>query len=137
MTNRNLLNATLAVLLIGSSVAAEDQVATIRWSELKSTGHLESGEIVPALSEGSQTGKEELLISNETGRPLTSRIVTLESPGISKFSYKVQGRIRYEGVEQPGYLEMWNHFAKGGPYFTKTLSDSGPLGVIHGASASR
>ena len=131
------LNATLAVLLIGGSVAAEDQVTTIRWADLDSKGHLESGEIVPASSEGSQSAEEELLISNETGQPLTSRIVTLESPGISKFHYKVQGRIRYEGVEQPGYLEMWSHFAKGGPYFTKTLSDSGPMGVIHGASASR
>jgi len=138
MTNRNLLKATLALLLTGSAAMAEDQVTTIRWSELKSKGELQSGEVVQAPSESSQTAEEELLISNETGQPLTTRLVTIEQPDISKFNYKVQGSIRYEGVEQPGYLEMWNHFADGGgPYFTKTLSDSGPMGVIHGASASR
>lgn len=138
MTNRNLLNATLALFLTGSTAIAEDQVTTIRWSELESTGELSSGEIVQASSDDSQAAEEELLISNETGQPLTTRLVTIEEPRISKFNYKVQGRIRYEGVEQPGYLEMWNYFSVGGgPYFTKTLSDSGPMGVIHGASASR
>ena len=138
MTNRNLLNVTLALFFAGSTVIAEDQVTTIRWSELESKGDLSSGEIVQTSSEDSQAAEEELLISNETGQPLTTRLVTIEEPRISKFNYKVQGRIRYEGVEQPGYLEMWNHFSVGGgPYFTKTLSDSGPMGVIHGASASR
>lgn len=138
MTNRNLLNATLALFLTGSTAIAEDQVTTIRWSELESKGELLSGEIVQTSSEDSKAAEEELLISNETGQPLTTRLITIEQPGISKFNYKVQGRIRYEGVEQPGYLEMWNHFSVGGgPYFTKTLSDSGPMGVIHGASASR
>lgn len=138
MTNRNLLNATLVLVLTSSAGAAEDQVSTIRWSELKSKGELPSGEIVQAPNEGSATSEEELLIRNETGQPLTTRLVTIEKLGISKFNYKVQGRIRYEGVEQPGYLEMWSHFAGvGGPYFTKTLSDGGPMGMIHGASASR
>jgi hypothetical protein len=138
MINQNLLNATLAVLLTGSAAMAEDQVTTIRWSELKLKGELQFGKIVQAPGESSQTVEEELLISNETGQPLTTRLVTLQQPGISKFDYKVQGRIRYEGVEQRGYLEMWNHFASGGgPYFTKTLSDNGPMGVIHGTSASR
>jgi hypothetical protein len=138
MTNRNLLNATLVLVLTSSAGTAEDQVTTIRWSELKSQGQLQSGEIVQAPKEGSQTSGEELLIRNDTGQPLTTRLVTIETPGISKFNYKVKGRIRYEGVEQPGYLEMWSHFAGGGgPYFSKTLSDSGPMGMIHGASASR
>ena len=138
MTNRNLLNATLVLVLTSSAGTAEDQVTTIQWSELKSQGELQSGEIVQAPNESSPTSGEKLLIHNDTGQPLTTRLVTIEKPGISKFNYKVQGRIRYEGVELPGYLEMWSHFAGGGgPYFSKTLSDSGPMGIIHGASASR
>lgn len=137
MTNQNLLNVMLVVVLFGSSVAAEDHVSTTRWSELKSAGKLVPGEIVQAPTEGSQAAEEELLISNDSGQPLLAKLVTLESPGISKFNYKVSGRIRYEEVEQPGHLEMWNHFAGGGAYFTKTLADSGPMGVIHGASPSR
>lgn len=137
MTNRNLLNATLVALLLGSSAAAADHVATIRWSELKSDGKLVSGEVVQASAEGSQSADEELLVSNESGQPLLAKLVTIDSPGISKFNYKVSGRIRYEGVEQPGYLEMWNHFSNGGAYFTKTLGNGGPMGLIHGASSSR
>ncbi|MFT4554919.1 MAG: hypothetical protein ACI93T_003005 [Porticoccaceae bacterium] len=144
MINRNLLKATLALLLTGSAAMAEDHVATIRWSELKSDGKLVSGEVVQTPPESSQSTEEEILVSNDSGQPLLARLVTIESPEISsesselsRFNYKISGRIRYEGVEQPGYLEMWSHFAVGGAYFTKTVGNSGPMGVIHGESASR
>lgn len=142
MTNRNLLSATLAVLLTGSCAIAEEQIATIRWSELKADGKLETGEIIRSSAEspsGSEDSNshEELLIVNEAATPLMVHLATIESAGISKFNYTVSGRVRYENVEQPGYLEMWSVFPDKSRYFSKTLSPSGPTGTIHGTSSSR
>ena len=129
--------AIVVVFLTTSSVVAEEVVTTIRWSELQSGGQLHSGEVVSSQPPDAQAGDDELLIDNETDGPLTARIVTLEPTGISRFSYRIEGHIRYEGVDEPGYLELWNHFAGGDSYFTRTLSDGGPMGTIHGNSAGR
>lgn len=137
MTNRNLLSITLAVLLTGSCAMAEEHVATIRWSELESTGKLKAGEITRPSAESSSGVEEELLIVNEAATPLTVHLATIDSTGISKFNYTVSGRVRYENVEQPGYLEMWSVSPDNSRYFSKTLSPSGPMGTIHGTSASR
>lgn len=142
MTNRNLLSATLAVLLTGSCAMAEEDVTTIRWSELKAAGKLETGEIVRSSAESHSSSEdsdshEELLIVNEAATPLMVHLATIEPAGISKFNYTVSGRVRYENVEQPGYLEMWSVFPDNSRYFSKTLSPSGPTGTIHGTSASR
>jgi len=137
MNNQILLRATLAVLLHGSFAMAVDDVATLRWSELKAQGHLKVGRIVPAVEGAASDGQEELLIVNDAAQPLTVRLATLESPGIAKPCYLVRGKIRYEGVDQPGYLEMWNQFGDGGRYFSRTLSSSGPMGTIHGTSSRR
>ncbi|MFT5326076.1 MAG: hypothetical protein ACI8P0_003950 [Planctomycetaceae bacterium] len=137
MTNRNLLSATLAVLLTGSCAMAEEHVATIRWSELEAAGKLETGEVIRPSAESPSSSAEELLIVNEAATPLTVHLATIDPTSISKFNYTVSGRVRYENVEQPGYLEMWSVFPDNSRYFSKTLSSSGPTGTIHGTSASR
>ena len=137
MTNRNLLSITLAVLLTGSCAMAEEHVATIRWSELESAGKLKAGEITRPSAESASDVEEELLIVNEAATPLTVHLATIDPAGISEFNYTVSGRVRYENVEQPGYLEMWSVFPDNSRYFSKTLSPSGPTGTIHGTSASR
>jgi len=116
---------------------AEDHVATIRWSELKAAGKLENGEVIRPSAESSSSSAEELLIVNEAATPLTVHLATIDPAGVSKFNYTVSGRVRYEDVEQPGYLEMWSVFPDNSRYFSKTLSPSGPTGTIHGTSASR
>ncbi|MFT4557861.1 MAG: hypothetical protein ACI92S_003235, partial [Planctomycetaceae bacterium] len=137
MINRNLLSATLAVLLTGSCAMAEEHVATIRWSELEAAGKLETGEVIRPSAESPSSSAEELLIVNEAATPLTVHLATIDPTSISKFNYTVSGRVRYENVEQPGYLEMWSVFPDNSRYFSKTLSSSGPTGTIHGTSASR
>jgi hypothetical protein len=49
-------------------------------------------------------------------------------------AYAIEGRIRYEGVDGAGYLEMWSDFPRQGRFFSRTLAPAGPLGVIHGDS---
>jgi hypothetical protein len=136
MTSRNLLKALLAFLVTVTCAVAEDQVTTLRWTELREQGKLDA-EAVITNADNAPVGEEELLIVNETAQPLTVRLAELEPTGISQYQYRVRGLVRYEGVKQPGYLEMWSLFADGGRYFSKTLSSSGPMGVIHGTSSSR
>tara|TARA_R110002072_G_scaffold99008_1_gene218003 strand:- start:139625 stop:140530 length:906 start_codon:yes stop_codon:yes gene_type:complete len=137
MTNRNLLSATLAILLTGSCAIAEEHVATIRWSELKASGKLENGEVIRPSAESSASSEEELLIVNESTAPLTVYLTTIDPTGISKLNYTVRGRVRYENVEKPGYLEMWSVFPDNSRYFSRTLSPSGPMGTIHRTSSLR
>ncbi|MCP4785942.1 MAG: hypothetical protein GY903_27800 [Fuerstiella sp.] len=137
MSRRILLRLTLAVLVNGSVAMAVDDVTTLRWSELKAQGQLEVGQVVSVAESSRTDGREELCVVHDAPQPLTVRLATLESPRISKPCYLVRGEIRYEGVQQPGYLEMWSHFAGGGRYFSRTLSSSGPMGTIHGTSGWR
>jgi hypothetical protein len=116
---------------------AEEHVATVRWSELEAAGKLETGEIIRPSADSPSSSEEELLIVNEAATPLMVHLATIDPTGISKFNYTVSGRVRYENVEQPGYLEMWSVFPDNSRYFSKTLSLSGPTGTIHGTSASR
>lgn len=126
-----LISVFATALLSAHDAVARDHVTTIRWSELQQQGQLEFGEIVQ------QDGHEELFISNDTDEPLTARIATLEPTGISTIRYQLEGTVRYEDVEQPGYLELWNHFAGQGSFFTRTTGSGGLMQSIHGSSETR
>jgi len=67
----------------------------------------------------------------------TLLLVTIESPGITKKSYKLSGQIRYENVRNSGYLEMWSHFGESKKYYTKTLGKLGPMALLDGSSEWR
>ena len=106
-------------------------LVTISWKERSEQKKLDSGEFVPA-KEGQP---DALKFVNSEAQQKQFSLVSFEPPKMESRTYVVRGRIRYEGVEGDGYLEMWNHFASGGPYFTKTLAKAGGLlGVIHGTS---
>jgi hypothetical protein len=64
-------------------------------------------------------------------------MVIATAPGGITTDYAFEGRIRYEGVEGEGYLEMWSYFPDGSKYFTRTLAPSGPQGVLSGDSGWR
>jgi hypothetical protein len=76
-----------------------------------------------------------LKIDGGTGAPVTVAII--ERPAIKGQRYAVTGKVRYEGVEGVGYLEMWSHFPNGGLYFTRTLADVGPMMKLQGSSGWR
>ena len=127
------LRNTLAALVLFAiaSAATAGEVSRIDWQELNDSGRLESGEVV---TDGTSP---ELLIENEIQSPLNARLVTLEEPGIGTHLYTVRGLIRYEDVDKPGFLEMWNHFPDGSHYFTRTGANAGPMSVIVGTSSPR
>ncbi len=132
-----LLSCVAGVLLSENRGMADHPVTTVRWSDLQQQQKLESGEVVRGDVEGREDADEELLITNDTGGPLTVRLFTLEPTEITAVRYQVAGTIRCEAVQQPGYLELWSHFPTGERYFTRTLSPDGPMGTIYGSAGSR
>jgi hypothetical protein len=59
------------------------------------------------------------------------------APEITSEAWAVIGRIRYEDVQGRGYLEMWSVFPDGARYFSRTMSESGPLAALSGTSPWR
>jgi hypothetical protein len=69
-----------------------------------------------------------------SGQPASYPLVTIDDPDVAAPGYALQGQIRYQDVDQPGYLEMWSVFPDGRRYFSRTLASIGPLAAIQGTS---
>ncbi len=112
----------VAVLPAVGAPAAEDVLRTFDWSEPPATG---------------QVREDALEIVNERDTPVTVTLLTIDDPGITGRAYALSGSVGYEAVQGSGYLEMWNHFSDGSRYFSRTLSDHGPMGRLSGTSPPR
>jgi hypothetical protein len=76
-----------------------------------------------------------LALENREAREARLEVVSLESPGISRYTYALRGQLRHEKVEGQGYLEMWSYFPEGA-FFSRTLG-SGPMKGLSGTSGWR
>ncbi|HMP77745.1 MAG TPA: hypothetical protein PKE12_15725 [Kiritimatiellia bacterium] len=76
-------------------------------------------------------------VLNAETTPRTESLAVMEKPDIQSARYAVVGEVAYQDVDGVAYLEMWNHFANGGAYFSRTLADSGPMGKLSGTSPKR
>ena len=73
----------------------------------------------------------------EVNGPATAQVWVVESPAVSDDAYAVTGTVAYEGVAGDAYLEMWSVFPDGSRYFSRTLSERGPLAKLSGSSTAR
>jgi hypothetical protein len=112
---------------------AEDRrpVKQIRWSDEKAAENLAAGEIIPRAGDDRA---EQLVVHWPKDGPTSLRILTLNDPGVGPPAYVLRGRVRYDDVKSPGYLELLSYFATGGPYFTRTNAPAGPLQALDGTS---
>ena len=78
-----------------------------------------------------------LKVENTRPVPASVTVWTLDRPPVAGPRYVVTGQVRYDAVEAPSYLELWNHFPDGGQYFTRTLGESGPMQKLAGSSGWR
>jgi hypothetical protein len=62
------------------------------------------------------------------------QILEIGDPKVPSHRYMLRGKVKYAGVKEDSYVELWNHFRDGKSYFTKTLADQGPLAKIQGDS---
>ena len=119
--------ATVVALVLADAAAAADPI--VDWS----SGRIE-GVVLPGEA---PDGRAALRLVSKSTQGSTFALAEVDDPKITGDRYSVVGRVRYEGVEGAGYLEMWSVFADGGRYFTRTLAGSGPLGKLHGTSGWR
>jgi hypothetical protein len=114
-----LIVAGLLLVPLAGTVAADEPVMTVNWSaSAPSSGEVVDGNVhVSAGDAGAQL-------------PL----IAIDVPDLGRAGYAIRGRVRYADVVGSGYLEMWSVFADGGRYFSRTLGNSGPMGVLTGSS---
>jgi hypothetical protein len=86
--------------------------------------------------EAPEVGQPVLRIVHKGGTEAYA-LLDLSAPGITGASYALRGQVRYSGLEAVGYLEMWSQFANGDRFFSRTLSDTGPLSQLTGSSGWR
>ena len=112
------------ILSIWTSLASKGAAPELSWSTLMNEGKIPEGELVG----------ESLKLENFSEQPRMFKLLVLPQPGITSPSYAINGKLKYEGVEGTGYLEMLNHFPEGKVYFTRTLAAFGETGSIQGSS---
>lgn len=91
-----------------------------------------SGAVIKSVPKGG------LEINSAPGKPATIPVAQLTGPFSVGEQYALTGEVRYANVEGNGYLEMWSYFegASSG-YFSRTLAEGGPMGVLNGSSGWR
>jgi hypothetical protein len=118
---------TLCVLLFSLFAVlacAANVVQDISWLAFKDAGKLHSGDATAG----------QIKVENTESSPATLALIALEKPAVTKHVYALTGRIRYEGVEGEGYLEMWNVFPGDQRFFSRTMAKDGPMKGLHGSS---
>ncbi len=121
--------------------AEKKPVLTLKWSDVKESGELKSGEVLPA--DGEHPAR--LRLANESGQPIAWPLATIPNPSVTGRVYMLRGKVRYEnvfenpalGVAGTGFAELWNYFPDGSHFFTRTLGISGSMGKLAGTSPWR
>lgn len=129
---RNLL-LVVSLTLVMSAWGSERVVEEVSWERFQKEGHLLSGELMTEENSGLVC----LKVIHSSSGPVTLPLAVLEAPQITRSDYALVGQLRYEDVEQEGYLETWNYFGETEKYFSRTLSPIGPMGVLSGSSGWR
>jgi hypothetical protein len=120
------LLVAIAVTWFAGSAAAETTVRELTWLT------------AAALPDGAELNADgSLSVSSATQDGLTVTLIEIDEPGISASRYAVEGRLRHEGVDGEGYVEMWSEFADGSRFFSRTNQQQGPMRSFSGNSGWR
>jgi hypothetical protein len=129
------LAAAVCLLLALVGVArSEEHLQDISPAALAESGRLLGGQVVPPAE---ADGREVLRVEHRGEGPQVFNLFVLDEPPVAQPRYAIRGEVRYQDVDGEGYLEMWNYFADGGHYFTRTLGGVGLLQRITGTSGWR
>lgn len=91
----------------------------------------------PAGAKAAASGPGNIEVPNPSGAPLTLPLLTLENPGVTQATHALTGRVRYENVTGPAYLEMWTSYPDGKRFFSRAMAPRGPMGRLQGTSGWR
>lgn len=133
---RNCLSVALMLAIFflagPSPLSAEEMVNEFSWKSLKESGEVAAGQYIPPGSLP-KAPFACLKITHSNGEPLTVKLLEVSKPAITTKLYALTGKVKYQGVQGKGYMEMMNYFPKG-RYVTKTLAESGPMQYFTGDS---
>ena len=110
--------ALLSIQATGFATAQET-VLQVDWSVSPPA----SGEVV---------GKNVRVTSDAAGGQLP--LIAVDVPDLGRQGYVLRGEVRYSDVAGAGYLEMWNVFADGSRFFSRTLGTEGTMAALTGTS---
>ncbi len=91
----------------------------IKNSTLHAAGKLADGAVVQVDGDAKQT---------------STPIIAVAKPSMPSHRYVLKGRVKFEGVEGHGYLELLSVFAEKKIFYTRTLADTGTLAKFVGSS---
>jgi len=112
-----------------AAVQAETVLREFSWRQALADGELvQKGELTARID-----GDALVVVKDQPG-PATVPLLAIDDPGITAKRYAISGQIRYEDVEDAGYLEMWSCFGKKDRFFSRAMADSGPMQKIAGSS---
>lgn len=109
-----------------TAALAEHVVREVAWTEAW------RGKPTSTATAGYQTcvSGDSLVVDKKTPDAQTITVLTLDGNGITRPVYALTGRIRWEGVEGDGYVEMWNVFGPGKRYFSRALPADAPVEAL-------
>jgi len=92
---------------------------------------------VPVIKHDFMLQTEAVRTTSDDAAGKTVTVFEAENPGITRSQFKLELKARWENVEKQAYLELWTHFSDGSQFFTRTLSDSGPMQKFAGNNSPR
>jgi hypothetical protein len=114
--------AVCLLALAGCGGSGTDTIAEVGWDDTPpATGRVIDGAVEISATDGGGAF------------PLT----TIQDPDVGGTGYEIVGEVRYEGVAEPAYLEMWSVFPDGSRFFSRTLGTDGPMAAPEGDSGWR
>lgn len=114
----------LSLLVFSLSASAEELLSAVSFSDSVGNVTVHGGDV---------TDSETLTVTADPDKQFQT-LIELSDPGIGMPVYAVKGMVRYENVEGDAYFQLDNHFGSMGTFFTKSLAQRGPLGMISGSS---
>ena len=123
------------LLAVAGAARAEqaEQLLAVTWSSPP-----EGAEVAAGLAVQPEAGVGDVVaVENAGDKALEARLLVLRAPAVTRDRYALLGRVRYEGVEGDGYLEMWSVFPDGRAYFSRTLGGAGAMERLRGSSRWR
>lgn len=124
---KSLLLSALGLVGLVSPAAAADPVLEVIWEEEANRAPLLNGELLPGIPGGA------LRVKTDAAGPHNLVVWVTKTPTVTSSRWRLEGRVRYLGVEGEGQLVLLNTL-EGRDYFTKTVAPSGPLMRISGHS---
>lgn len=128
-----------ALLLICGGVEAGQRAGQqkdeIVWKTRPWVGLAKDG--LPIIKHDFMLQTEAVQVGSDDAAGKTVSVFELENPGITRNQFKLELKARWESVEKVAYLELWTHFSDGSQFFTRTLSDSGPMQKFTGNNSPR